>query len=137
MVQKVRPLEPKRFDGVQDLEIVTRFLYEVEHYVFQGGAVCAKASKDNQHIDTAWRFLSMRAFQWFENAMTKLGVCSIPPDNYEYGITLEQVREAFKKQYVPELEGLSRSRARTHYGRSIFRSYQKLLPTTFPSRLVS
>jgi len=102
VVQKVRPLEPKRFDGVQDLEIVTRFLDEVEHYVRQGGAVCAKASKDNQHIDTAWRFLSTRAFQWFENAMTKLGVNAIPPDNYEYGITWEQVREAFKKQYVPE-----------------------------------
>jgi len=37
VVQKVRPLEPKRFDGVQDLEIVTRFLDEVEHYVRQGG----------------------------------------------------------------------------------------------------
>ena len=102
MVQKVRPLEPKRFNGVQDLEIVTRFLDEVEHYVRQGGAVCVKASKDNQHIDTAWQFLSTRAFQWFENAMRKLGVSSIPPDNYEYGITGEQVREAFKKQYVPE-----------------------------------
>jgi len=52
VVQKVRPLEPKRLDGLQHLEIVTRFLDEVKHYVRQGGAVCPRASKDNQHIDT-------------------------------------------------------------------------------------
>ena len=102
VVQKVRPLEPKRFDGIQDLETVVRFLDEVEQYVRQGGAVCPKASKDNQHIDTVWRFLTTRAFHWFEDAMTKLGVDSIPPESYEYRITWEGVRDAFKKQYVPE-----------------------------------
>ena len=103
MVQKVRPLEPTRFDGVQDLEIVTRFLDKVEHYVRQGGAICMKALQVNLHIDTVWQFLTTRAFNWFENAMTKLGVNSIPLDNYEYGITWKNIREAFKKQYIPEL----------------------------------
>ena len=34
--------------------------------------------------------------------MMKLGVNSIPPENYEYGMTWQGVRDAFKKQYVPE-----------------------------------
>jgi len=34
--------------------------------------------------------------------MTKLSINSNPPGNYEYGITWENVRKAFKKQYVPE-----------------------------------
>ena len=40
IVQKIKPHEPKRFDGSQDLEVVAEFLEDVQHYVRQGGAVC-------------------------------------------------------------------------------------------------
>jgi len=102
VVQKVKPHEPVRFDGSQDLEVVTHFLDDVEHYVRQGGAVCPKAWKDNQNIDTLWRFLSTRVFRWFEDAMRKRGVETIPPRDGDYGVTWESVRTSFRKQYVPE-----------------------------------
>jgi len=102
VVQKVKPHEPARFDGSQDLEVVTHFLDDVEHYVRQGGAVCPKASKDNQNIDTLWRFLSTRIFRWFEDAMRKRGVETIPPRDGDYGVTWKSIRTSFRKQYVPE-----------------------------------
>jgi len=74
IVQKLKPHEPKRFDGSQDLEVVAQFLEDVQHYVRQGGAVCQKASEDNQKIDTFWRFLTAKVFHWFENCMKKQGV---------------------------------------------------------------
>ena len=36
IVHKIKPFEPKRYEGSQDLEVVTNYLDEVEHYVRQG-----------------------------------------------------------------------------------------------------
>jgi len=47
IVQKIKPHEPKRFDGSQDLEVVAQFLEDVQHYVRPGATVCQKASKNN------------------------------------------------------------------------------------------
>jgi len=33
IIQKIKPHEPKRFDGSQDLEVVTLFLEGIQHYV--------------------------------------------------------------------------------------------------------
>ena len=51
-VFKIKPKEPTRFDGSQDLKVVTHFLEEVEHYVQQGASMCPKANLDNQLVDT-------------------------------------------------------------------------------------
>jgi hypothetical protein len=102
IVQKIKPHEPKRFDGAQDLEVVAQFLEDVQHYVRQGGAVCQKASGDNQKIDTLWRFLTTKTFRWFEDTMKKEGVDTIPPKDFDYKITWEAVKVLFKRQYVPE-----------------------------------
>jgi len=53
-IHKIKPHEATRFDGSQNLEVVTQFLNDVEHYVHQGGSMCPKATLDNQHIDTIW-----------------------------------------------------------------------------------
>jgi len=98
VVQKVRPLQPKRFNRIQDMETMVRFLDEVEHLVWQGGAICSRASKDNQNIDMAWHFLTTQAFHWFGDTMTKQNFSSIFPENYEYRITWEGVRDAFKNR---------------------------------------
>jgi len=55
-IQNIKPFEPKWYEGSQDLEVVTRHVDEVEHYVRQGASMCPKASSDNQNIDTFWRF---------------------------------------------------------------------------------
>jgi len=102
IVQKIKLHEPKRFDGSHDLEVVAQFLEEVQHYVRQGGAVCLKASKDNQKIDTFWCFLTAKVFHWFENCMKKQGVNTIPPKDYNYNTTWDAVKVLFKRQYVPE-----------------------------------
>jgi len=102
IVQKIKPHEPKRFDGSQDLEVVAQFLEDVQHYVRQGGAVCQKASEDNQKIDTFWRFLTAKVFHWFENCIKKQGVDTIPPKDYNYNTTWDAVKVLFKRQYVPE-----------------------------------
>jgi len=65
--------------------------------------MCPKASLDNQHIDTIWRFLTTKIFGWFENEMKRRGVDRIPPADHDYGITWAAVRTAFKKQFVPEV----------------------------------
>jgi len=102
IVQKIKPHEPKRFDGSQDLEVVSQFLEDVQHYVRQGGAVCQKASEDNQKIDTLWRFLTTKVFHWFEDSMKKQGLDTIPPADYDYRITWDAVKILFKRQFVPE-----------------------------------
>ena len=102
-VHKIKPHEPTRYDGSQNLEVVTQFLNDVEHYVRQGGSMCPKATLDNQHIDTIWRFLTTKIFGWFENEMKRRGVNRIPPADHDYGITWAAVRAAFKKQFVPEV----------------------------------
>jgi hypothetical protein len=102
-VHKIKPHEPVRFDGSQNLEVVTQFMNDVEHYVRQGGSMCPRATIDNQHIDTMWRFLSTKIFGWFKNEMSRRGVETIPPDDYDYGITWTAVKTAFKKQFVPEV----------------------------------
>jgi len=102
-IHKIKPHEPTRFDGSQNLEVVTQFMNDVEHYVRQGGSICPKATVVNQHIDTMWCFLSTKIFGWFENEMKQRGVETIPPDNDNYGITWVAVRTAFKKQFVPEV----------------------------------
>ena len=103
IIHKIKPHEPTRFDGSQNLEVVMQFMNDVEHYVHQGGSMCPKATVDNQHIDTMWRFLTTKIFGWFENEMKRRGVETIPPDNYDNGITWSAVRTAFKKQFVPEV----------------------------------
>jgi len=102
IVQKIKPYEPKRFDGSQDLEVVAQILEDVQHYVRQGGAVCQKASEDNEKIDTFWRFLTAKVFHWFENCMKKQGVDTIPPKDYNYNTTWDAVKVLFKHQYLPE-----------------------------------
>ena len=102
IVQKIKPHEPKRFDGAQDLEVVSQFLEDVEHYVRQGGAVCQAASEDNQKIDTLWRFLTTNVLNWFENSMKKQGVDTIPPKDYNYKVSWDAVKILFKRQYVPK-----------------------------------
>jgi len=102
IVQKIKLHEPKRFDGSQDMEVVTQYLEDVQHFVRQGGAVCQGASKDNQKIDTFWRFLTGKVFHWFENSMKKQGVDAIPPEEYNYNITWDDMKVLFKRQYVPE-----------------------------------
>jgi hypothetical protein len=103
VIHKIKPQEPVRFDGSQNLEVVTQFLNDVEHYVRQGGSVCPKATLDNQHIDTMWRFLSTKIFGWFESEMNRRGLDRIPPEHHEYGVTWISVRNAFKKQFIPEV----------------------------------
>jgi len=102
IVQKIKPHKPKRFDGSQDLEVVTQFLEDVQHYVQQGRVVCQKASEDNQKIDTFWRFLTAKVFQWLENCMKKQGLDTIPPKDYNYNTTWDAVKVLFKHQYVQE-----------------------------------
>jgi len=102
IVQEIKPHEPKRFDGSQDLEVVAQFLEDVQHYVRQGGAVCQKASEDNQKINTFWRFLTAKVFHWFKNCMKKQGVDTIPPSDYNYNTTWDTVKVLFKCQYIPE-----------------------------------
>jgi len=65
IIQKIKPHEPKRFDGSQDLEVVAQFLEDIQHYVRQRGSVCHGASEDNQKINTSWRFLTAKVFYWF------------------------------------------------------------------------
>ena len=101
VVHRIKPHQPSPFDGSQDLEIVKRFLDEVEHYVRQGASACPSATLDNQLIDTVWRFLSVKTFRWFELEMSRHGILTIPPANHDYGITWKSVREAFKAQFVP------------------------------------
>jgi len=102
IVQKIKLHEPKRFDGSQDMEVVAQYLEDVQHFVRQGGAVCQGASEDNQKIDTFWRFLTGKVFHWFENSMKKQGVDAIPPEEYNYNITWDDMKVLFKRQYVPE-----------------------------------
>jgi len=89
------------FDGSQDLEVVTRFLDEDEHYVRQGASACPSATLDNQLIDTVWRFLSVKTFRWFELEMSRHDILTIPPANHDYGITWKSVKAAFRAQFVP------------------------------------
>ena len=65
----MQPLQPMRYDGSQDLEVVVKFLDEIEHYVRQGGSVCPRISVDNQNMATVWRFLSVKTFRWFAKEM--------------------------------------------------------------------
>jgi len=84
------------------MEVVGQYLEDVQHFVRQGGAVCQGASEDNQKIDTFWRFLTAKVFHWFENSMKKQGVDAIPPEEYNYNITRDDMKVRFKRQYVPE-----------------------------------
>jgi len=63
IIQKIKPFQLKRYEGSQDLEVITRYLDEVEHYVCQGASMCPKVSSDNQNIDTFWRFLLVKIFR--------------------------------------------------------------------------
>ena len=100
IVQKIKLHEPKRFDGSQDLEVVIQFLENVQHYIRQGGAVCQKASEDNQKIDSFWLFLTAKVFHWFENCMKKQGVDTIPPKDYNYNTIWDAMKVLFKHHYV-------------------------------------
>jgi len=102
IIQKIKPHEPKRFDGSQDMEVVAQNLEDVQHFVRQGGAVCQGASEDNQKIDTFWRFLTAKVFHWFKNSMKKQGVDTIPPKEYNFNIIWDAMKVLFKCQYVPE-----------------------------------
>jgi len=103
VVHKIKPREPVGFDGSQDLEVVTRYLDEVEHYVRQGASMLPKASLDNQHMDTVWRFFSVKIFRWFQTVMKKRGLAAIPPADNDYGITWTEFKTLFKEQFVPEV----------------------------------
>jgi hypothetical protein len=103
VLHKIKPLEPRRYDGSQDLEVVTKYLDEVEHYVRQGVSMCPKASPDNQNIDTFWRFLSVKIFRWFEKEMKERDVETIPPTDNDYKIKWVEMKRVFKEQFVPEV----------------------------------
>ena len=103
IVQKIKPFGPKRYEGSQDLEVVTKYLDEVEHYVRQGASMCPKASADNQNIDTFWRFLSVKTFRWFEKEMRAKGVDVIPPADNDYKVKWADFKKIFKEQFVPEV----------------------------------
>jgi hypothetical protein len=103
VIQKMKPFEPKRYEGSQDLEVVTRYLDEVEHYVRQGASMCPKASSDNQNIDTFWRFLSVKIFRWFEKEMKEREVDTIPLIDNDYRIKWADFKKVFKEQFVPEV----------------------------------
>jgi len=103
VVHKIKPREPVGFDGSQDLEVVTRYLDEVEHYVRQGASMLPKASLDSQHMDTVWRFFSVKIFRWFQTVMKKRGLAAIPPADNDYGITWTEFKTLFKEQFVPEV----------------------------------
>jgi len=103
VVHKIKPREPVGFDGSQDLEVVTRYLDEVEHYVRQGASMLPKASLDNQHMDTVWRFFSVKIFRWFQTVMKKRGLAAIPPADNDYGITWTEFKTLFKEQFVPDV----------------------------------
>jgi len=102
IVQKIKLHEPKRFYGSQDIEVVVQYLEDVQHFVRQGGAVCQGSSEDNQKINTFGHFLTAMVFHWFENSMKKQGVDAIPPQEYNYNITWDDMKVIFKRQYVPE-----------------------------------
>jgi len=103
IIQKIKPFELKRYEGSQDLEVVTRYLDEVEHYVRQGASMCPKASSDNQNIDTFWRFLLVKIFQWFEKEMQEREVDTIPPTDSNYKTKWADFKKVFKEQFVPEV----------------------------------
>ena len=100
-VHRIKLRQPSPFDGSHDLEVVTRFLNEVEHYVRQGVSACPSATLDNQLIDTVWRFLSVKTFRWFKLEMSRHDILTIPPANHDYGITWKSVKAAFRAQFVP------------------------------------
>jgi len=102
IIQKIKLHEPKRFYASQDIEVVTQYLEDVQHFIQQGGAFCQGASEDNQKINTFWRFLTTKVFHWFENCMKKQGVDTIPPKDYNYNTTWDAVKVLFKHQYLPE-----------------------------------
>ena len=103
IIQKIKPFKPKRYKGSQDLEVITRCLDEVQHYVRQGASMCPKASSDNQNIDTFWRFLSVKIFRWFEKEMKEREVDTIPPTDSDYKIKWADFKKVFKEQFVPEV----------------------------------
>jgi len=103
IAQKIKPFGPKRYKGSQDLEVVTRYLDEVEHYVRQGASMCPKASSDNQNIDIFWRFLSVKIFRWFEKVMKERKVDTIPPIDNDYKVKWGDFKKVFKEQFVPEV----------------------------------
>jgi len=103
IVQKIKPFGPKRYEGSQDLEVITRYLDEVEHYLRQGASMCPKASSYNQNIDTFWRFLSVKIFRWFEKEMKERKVDTIPPINNDYKVKWGDFKKVFKEQFVPEV----------------------------------
>jgi len=103
IIQKIKPFEPKRYEGSPDLAVVTRYLDEVEHYVRQGASMCPKASSDNQNIDTFWRFLSVKIFRWLEKEMKEREVDTIPPTDSDYKIKWVDFKKVFKEQFVPEV----------------------------------
>jgi len=97
IIQKIKPLEPKRYEGSQDLEVITTYLDEVEHYVRQGTSMCPKASSDNQYIDTFWRFLSVKILRWFEKEMKVREVYTIPTTDSDYKIKWADFKKVFKE----------------------------------------
>jgi len=103
VVHKVKPHEPVGFDDSQDLEVVTRYLDEVEHYIRQGVSRLPEASRDNQHMDAVWRFFSVKIFRWFQTVMEKRGLAAIPPADDDYGITWTEFKTLFKEQFVSEV----------------------------------
>jgi len=103
VVHKIKPREPVGFDGSQDLQVVMRYLDEVEHYVRQGASMLPKASLDNEHMDTVWQFFSVKIFRWFQTVMKKRRLAAIPPADNDYGITWTEFKMLFKEQFVPEV----------------------------------
>ena len=115
VIQKIKPFKPKQYEGSQYLEVVTRYLDEVEHYVRQGASMRPKASSDNQNIDTFWRFLSVKIFRWFEKEMKEREVDTIPPTDSDYMLHLKYYGVGIRIRTRQEGIGNSSHGLRTAY----------------------
>jgi hypothetical protein len=102
MVQKIKLLESKRYEGSQDLEIISRYLDEVEPYVCQGTSICPKASAANQYIDSFCRLHSVTIFWWFEKESKRMEMEVVPLADNDYKVKWADNMKVFK-QSVPEV----------------------------------
>ncbi|KAI5842266.1 hypothetical protein BZA05DRAFT_422610 [Tricharina praecox] len=85
--RQIKPQAPIVLGVLVGLETFPEFLDDVEKYVRVVGVVCPGASIDNQHIDTMRRFLDPKISGWLETHLQQQGINTIPPPDYDYGIT--------------------------------------------------
>jgi hypothetical protein len=103
--------KPAIFTVARDLETVTTFLGQVEHYVEQGGGAFPerltdpdgrfyKPSVDDKLVDALWRYVNREVLDWFKLATN---IARLPPPNHAYRISWQQLCSLFKDYYVPRI----------------------------------